>query len=65
MKRKMILFLAVLCLCFLPQMATSWPPRCTYLCCPAEDWDAECWNEHGMYTTTCQWWWYSEGGQCP
>ena len=62
MKRRVILFLAVLGLCFLPQMATSWPPPCTLICCPPDDWDAECW---AGYPTTCQWWWYFEFGTCP
>lgn len=64
MKRKMVLFLAVLGLCFLPEMATSWPPPCTLICCPPDNWDAECWVGH-IYTTTCQSWWYFEGGTCP
>lgn len=65
MKKRMIRFLAVLGLCFLPEMAASWPPRCAMICCPPDNWDAECWNEHSMQTTTCQWWWYFEGGECP
>ena len=64
MKRKIAAFLVVLGLCFLPQTATSWPPPCTWVCCPAEDWDAECWVG-GYYTTTCYSWWHFEGGNCP
>ena len=66
MKRKIAVLLVVLGLCFLPQMAASTPPLCSWICCPAMDWGAEC-SPYvpSYYTTTCQMWWYYEGGMCP
>lgn len=65
MKRKIAVFLVVLGLCFLPQMAASWVPPCQMVCCPPEDWGTECSVGSPYFTTTCQMWWWYEGGTCP
>lgn len=64
--RKLLACLVVLgaCLLLAPGPGTAGALPCTYLCCPAEDWDAEC-SIGFPYTTTCYSWWHFEGGTCP